>query len=932
MASLPENDRVTGPFTALEGQTAFDGDFPLIDAPGDVAGSCVVFVRERDGVRSELTVTSDFTITTQDADGFTLTLTEPAEAGDRCHIEGRQKQKRLRAHPQGGAVLSDRLEADAREAAARAQEARRDIGRALLLGHGLSLKPPAHGTALASRVFGVNEAGDQIILVPNSSAAVAEDLAAAEQHKVDAEAAAATATTQAGTATTQAGIALAQAVIAAEASGEATAAEAAVALSVIAANLTIADAQALVDSLDAATLYPDIATGRAAVANGVAFKVGTIGGPGVEYYRRIDASTQSTLFTIPSATELGKRNAVVRCRLKSGGDGRNFVLILRHPWVVLPADRLGVIYVVETDQVKTFGSPSVTLRDYGDTVDLLTATPLRDAAGNNTLIDADLWPARTLLEFPRDDTTNFFHLVQRPNLALKYANAIAGRDLYEIPSPVRPVMVERKDDGLLIKAANITYDDPARRSNGDFTTDKIVFAGQIGMSLGAFDNPYAPVWHWSEAEVRGRRYRYGQIGSRHTGSGNFDRIQPSTDIYALRVGPLSETNLNAVSGGHPVHDFLGRWHGNLEEFYCAISLNVYPRAVSYGDGATTTIPVGFSFADPADVLIEVETAAGVRTEQVAGVDYNIVTTNIVWIAGHIPPSGARIERHGLVATSTRDVLAMIVSDSGSGSELMIDWHARCYMPYVAVEGDKPGKWIGEVRERIWIDRKGRHWEAEFDIGQRLEITAGEVEIQVGDIIEGVTSGATAYVCLVPEYGMTGDWGDGDMAGTILVDVISGTFEAGGEDIEVASVLVAHAEGPPSGEVSEQNGYSNMLIGRAITRAKAQGYAAIVVGREDARDLTLATGADGVNKDSASLYFDDGSGNPDGGIIYEVLMPEGPATPPGDFSNCTTSVMTCQDRVDVVKVYPGVSSGTAPRKWARRTTIRGTYRWRDGAVV
>lgn len=132
MAELPENDRMAGPFIAMAGQTDFPGDFPLIDAPGDPAGTCVLFVRERAGDRTELAL-GDFTIPAANDAGFTLRLVVPSLEGDRCFVIGRQKQKRLRAHPSGGAVRTPTLEADAREAVARHQEARRDLDRALVV-------------------------------------------------------------------------------------------------------------------------------------------------------------------------------------------------------------------------------------------------------------------------------------------------------------------------------------------------------------------------------------------------------------------------------------------------------------------------------------------------------------------------------------------------------------------------------------------------------------------------------------------------------------------------------------------------------------------------------------------------------------------------------------------------------------------------------
>lgn len=131
MATLPENDRLTGPMTAVAAQTAFDGDFPLIDAPNDPVGTCVFMRRVRAGVTTDLTLGA-FTVSAVAANAFTLSLVTPALAGDVYWIVGRQKQKRLRAHPEGGAVRTPTLEDDAREAAARGQEARRDLDRTVM--------------------------------------------------------------------------------------------------------------------------------------------------------------------------------------------------------------------------------------------------------------------------------------------------------------------------------------------------------------------------------------------------------------------------------------------------------------------------------------------------------------------------------------------------------------------------------------------------------------------------------------------------------------------------------------------------------------------------------------------------------------------------------------------------------------------------------
>lgn len=141
MATLPENDRISGPFTAEAGQVDFDADFPLVDAPGDPAGSCVYFRRERGGVVTDLSL-GEFSIVNLSPTDFTVRLAVGAQPGDRCFIVGRQRQKRLRQHQLGGAVRTPTLEDDATELAVRAQEAARDLAR------GVSTPPGEAGLEL----------------------------------------------------------------------------------------------------------------------------------------------------------------------------------------------------------------------------------------------------------------------------------------------------------------------------------------------------------------------------------------------------------------------------------------------------------------------------------------------------------------------------------------------------------------------------------------------------------------------------------------------------------------------------------------------------------------------------------------------------------------------------------------------------------------
>jgi len=69
-----------------------------------------------------------------------------------------------------------------------------------------------------------------------------------------------------------------------------------------------------------------------------------------------------------------------------------------------------------------------------------------------------------------------------------------------------------------------------------------------------------------------------------------------------------------------------------------------PEQASVADGATASFPISFTFEAAEEVRVAVVTAAGVRTDQTLDVDYVISGANVVFLSGHFPPSGARVER------------------------------------------------------------------------------------------------------------------------------------------------------------------------------------------------------------------------------------------------------------------------------------------------
>lgn len=89
----------------------------------------------------------------------------------------------------------------------------------------------------------------------------------------------------------------------------------------------------------------------------------------------------------------------------------------------------------------------------------------------------------------------------------------------------------------------------------------------------------------------------------------------------------------------------------------------------------------------------------------------------------------------------------------------------------------------------------------------LPFDTGSTEIEVGDTIDGATSGATGYVVRVELD--SGTWAGGDAAGTLCYAALSGTFEDA-ENIEVSAVASAVSTDTPTLGVYEDDRYKTCM--------------------------------------------------------------------------------------------------------------------------
>lgn len=219
------------------------------------------------------------------------TVTVPEQEANLKYLEGK-------ANSQAAAAAASATAASAAQAAS---EAARDAAS-------------ASQTNAAQSKSDAGASATQAVTA-RQAAEVARNTASA--HADNASASAATATTQAGTATAQAGIATTQADTATTQAGNAaiqagiaTTQAGSASTSATAAQTARTAAESARDAaLIQAGVYVDEPTGRAAVADGVAFKVQGSGDVAAFEYRRISAAASQLLSTYPSKSAVDKKAA-----------------------------------------------------------------------------------------------------------------------------------------------------------------------------------------------------------------------------------------------------------------------------------------------------------------------------------------------------------------------------------------------------------------------------------------------------------------------------------------------------------------------------------------------------------------------------------------------------------------------------------------------
>jgi len=237
------------------------------------------------------------------------------------------------------------------------------------------------------------------------------------------------------------------------------------------------------------------------------------------------------------------------------GTGNTIVAKLPYSEIKLPSLN-NIRFAFQAQGDKPFGTPSLTIRNYQNTADILSATAIYDKDDTLALTAAGLWEAKQTIEVVRV-ASGRLNVVEYPSLALTVATEQDAALALQAPT-VSDVMFAQKltERTWLVELMAVQYDDTSlvtgKRMNQD-THAVIVYDMGRAMSQGVLQNAYAPAINSHKANIGGKDYLYSWLYSDEGGGGAFLGDQPSTAEFAFPVGLFADAS--------NTYEFYGIGHG-----------------------------------------------------------------------------------------------------------------------------------------------------------------------------------------------------------------------------------------------------------------------------------------------------------------------------------------------------------------------------------
>lgn len=207
----------------------------------------------------------------------------------------------------------------------------------------------------------------------------------------------------------------------------------------------------------------------------------------------------------------------------------------------------------------------------------------------------------------------------------------------------------------------------------------------------------------------------------------------------------------------------------------------------------------------------------------------------------------------------------------------------------------------------------------------LDFDTGTSAIAAGDTVTGATSGATGYVVVAP-YGVTGDWGIGNAAGSLVLVDVTGTFQ----DNETLNVS-ASPRAIANGTAQEGNAPTDTLATTWTEAAMAYQRTQIgkPAGSGPVRGVAVHNGTVYAWRDNAGgtalvCHKASASGWIALGTSYRIAFTSGGVTPIEEGDTITGATSAATASVVRVVVTSGTWAAGTAAGWLHVVSITGTF--------
>jgi len=250
------------------------------------------------------------------------------------------------------------------------------------------------------------------------------------------------------------------------------------------------------------------------------------------------------------------------------GTGNTIVCKLPFSETKIPAAQTNVRYVFQAQGDKPFGSPSLTVRNFANTADVIATQAIWNKTDTAALTAAGLWSNKQWVEVIKNPSGRF-NIVEYPSTTLTVATEQDAALVLQAPTVDEPVFAQKLTERTwLVELMAVQYDDTSlvtgKRMNQD-THSVIMYDEGRARSQGVLQNAYAPAVNSQKANIGGKEYRYSWLYSDEIGGGAFDGDQPSTAEFAIKIGLYADST--------STYDFYGLGHGLIQLVSSTLSMD-----------------------------------------------------------------------------------------------------------------------------------------------------------------------------------------------------------------------------------------------------------------------------------------------------------------------------------------------------------------------